>query len=275
MSQTSLTREEAIARYNGAYGYTGWNQQAADADFAATKGAGKGAGSTDTGGGGSSGTDVNELAKLIAQLAGSPTVLPELKVKSFEEYETEALEELRPYYERILKEEGGDVEKAKLRLEEDYKRGIRINREDYEKAKGNYGPPMYQGETAQQYYNRTKGMYGTNPDEGIALLENLAKRGILQSGIAKVDSSKLATAQQRRQEAIDAALKRYEEESGIKRERSLEDIGTEWERRQFALGEEKKESAATMGRQARSDEIATQEIERANIMRKAIQNIYG
>jgi hypothetical protein len=274
MSDTSLTADEAKALFNGAYGYAGWSKQAATDDFNATGGVGKGAGSSSDGGGGGT-SDTDEFVSLLAQLTGSPTVLPELSTKSWEEYETEALEELRPYYERILKEEGGDVERAKLRLEDDYKRGVRLQREDYTTAQAGYGSQMQPGETMQQYYNRTKNEYGSFPEEGISQFDKLAQRGMVNSGFAAVDASKLATAQQRRQEAIKTALNRYEEGAGITRARGLEDIKTAWDRRQFELGEEEKEKAVELGRQARADETATQEIERSNIMRKAIQNLYG
>ena len=259
-----VTEEESIAKY-GTTAYTGWGKTEADADFRAKGG---------TPGGGGDGA-ANDFASLFAQSVASPTELPPLKTKTFEEYEALALEELRPYYERILKEEGGDVERAKLRIGEDYDRGVRISREDYETAKAGYGPQIKPGETIQDYYNRAKTEYGTFPQEGIAKLDELMKRGVLTSGIAKTDTAKMATSQQRRQEAIKRATGRYVEGAGIQKGRGLEDIATAWDRRQFELGEEKKEKAGVLGRQKRSDEIATQEIERENLMRKAIQNFYG
>src|SRR4030043_1918954 len=162
-----------------------------------------------------------------------------------------------------------------VRLQTDYDRGIRINREDYETAKKGYGEQVQPGESVQAYYNRTKTQPGAFPQEGISLLDQLMKRGVDVSGIATTDTSNLKTSQERRQEAIKTALGRYEEQAGITKGRSLEDIGTAWERRQFELGEQKKQEAGVLGRQKRSDEIATQEIERANIMRKAIENTYA
>lgn len=253
-------------------GYAGWNPNDAAADFAATGGAGK------EGGGSSSSNnpnDVNDFVSLLSQLTGSPMELPALNVKDWAEYEKQALEELRPYYERLLKEEGGDVEKAKLRLEDDYKAGIRINREDYNTAKANLGEQIKPGESIQDYYNRAKSMYGSNPQEGVGLLDELAKRGMLQSGFAKTDTSNLATAQQRRQEAIQTAKNRYEEQAGITKGRAMEDLTTQWQRRQFELGQQQNVDTGNLARQKRSDDIATQEIERSNILRKAINNLYG
>lgn len=233
---------------------------------------------TQGGGGGAStqSTDpVSDFADVFGKLVGSPIELPPITTRSWEEYETQSLEELKPYYERILKEEGGDVERAKSRIEQDYKRGIRINREDYEAQKAGYGAAMKPGESAADYYNRTKNVYGTDPQEGVALLGNLNKRGILNSGIANVDASTLQSTQQRRQEALDRAIQRYEEQAGITRSRGIEDQDVTWGRRQFELGEKRKEQAGILARQKRSDEVSTQEIERENLMRKAIQNVYS
>ena len=252
--------------------YVGWNPTAAQADYDATGGPSSGGGGGD---GGNGTSDQEEFVNLLAQLIGSPTELPPLDVKSFEEYENIAFEELKPYYERILKEEGGDVERAKLRLNQDYERGIRINREDYQAAKEGQGEAIKPGESTQDYYNRTKNQYGTFPEEGIEKLDTTNRRGMMDSGFAQVDAAKMATSQQRRQEAIKNAAGRYAEAAGFQRTRGLEDVNSAWERRQFALDEEQKEGAVDLGRQKRNDEIATQEIERSNIMRKAIQNLYG
>lgn len=254
-------------------GYAGWNPNDAAADFAATGGAGKEGGGD--GGSGNNPNDVNDFVSLLSQLTGSPMALPELNVASFEDYEKKALDELRPYYDRILKEEGGDVEKAKIRIEDDYKRGLRINREDYERAKAGYGEGMNPGESVQDYYNRTKALPGTNPQEGVSLLDEVAKRGMLESGFAKIDAANLATAQQRRQEAIKTAKDRYEEDAGITKGRSLEDMATNWARRQWEIGQNQTVDAGNLARQKRSDDISTQEIERSNILRKAINNLYG
>lgn len=270
-----LTEAESLAKY-GTVAYTGWGSAEAEADWKA-KGS-KPQATTDglyerrepQG-------EEEEFADLIAQLTGSPITLPPLKVKSFEEYEKEALEELRPYYERILKEEGGDVERAKRRMEEDYGRGLRMKREDYELAKETYGPYLKEGETLPEYLARTriKGTQGMFLEEGQELVGQLGRRGVFYGGLAEQARGKLATSQQRRQEAIDRALARYEEEAGLGYTRGVEDLDIALERRKFELGEEKKERAGLLGRQKRADVISTQEIERENLMRKAVQQTYG
>jgi hypothetical protein len=253
-------------RWWGSYGWT---------DGSDPTGGGGSSGGGSSSGSGSSDGGASDFASLFGQAAASTIEVPPIQVKTWEEYDAIAMEELRPYYERILKEEGGDVEKAKVRLDEDYQRGVRIQREDTATAKTAQGTPMLAGETPVQYYNRTKDLVGEFPTEGTSLFSNLNKRGVTQSGIADVQGTKLRTSQEARQEAIDTALKRYEENAGINKSRTLADTESEWQRRQFALEEEKKTNAATLGRQKRSDEISTQEIERENLLRKAINNTYS
>lgn len=265
----ALTREQSLAQY-GTEKYTAWNETEAQADWIAQGGGGVGvSGDLDP--------EMQEFADLIAQLTGSPIELPPLKVKDWEEYEKAALEELKPYYTRILKEEGGDVERAKKRMQEDYDRGLRIKREDYETAKKLYGDKLKPGETLPQYLARTRlqGKEGMFIEEGQELVEQMGKRGLFRSGIMTGEVGKLGTSQEKRQQAIDRALSRYEEESGLGFTRGMEDVKTAWGRRKFELGEEKKERAGIIGRQKRSDDIMLQEIERENLMRKAIQSHYG
>lgn len=47
---------------------------------------------------------------------------------------SDALTQLTPYYEQKLKEAGGDVERAKRLIEEDYMKGVRYSSEDYTKT---------------------------------------------------------------------------------------------------------------------------------------------
>lgn len=200
----------------------------------------------------------------FARMAGAPTAIPPIKLMPLSDYEKLALEELRPYYERILKEEGGDVERAKRRLDEDYQRGVRVARED----------------TNIQRKQLTD---VTIPQEKQNLQESLIKRGLMNTetvngmatgGVPSQLQNKLADDQRRRQEAIERALSRYEDTEGIRKGRAFEDIGTEWDRRQFALGEEKKQRAVTMGRMKREDEYSQQQLDREAKLQQ-VNNIYG
>lgn len=201
-----------------------------------------------TGGGGGE----SNFANAFSAAAAATAAIPPIKLQPLSYYEGLALEELKPYYERILKEEGGDVEKAKVRLEEDYKLGLRRQTED-----------------TQRTLTEQKDV--TFPQEQQTLQETLVKRGLFNTptvdgmatgGLPMQQQQKLVDDQKRRREAIERALGRYSETEGIRRGRTLEDVSSEWGRRQFALGQEKTEKAATIGRQKREDEYMQQQLDR-------------
>ncbi len=99
-----MSPEEIRAMYPG---YAGWDDAGMLADFAATGGAGKGG----------SGNAPGSMPKF------------EFDQKAAEDA---AMEELRPYYEKLLEIYNGDVNLAKKRMERDYERGLRFKREDTE-----------------------------------------------------------------------------------------------------------------------------------------------
>jgi len=100
----ALSQEQSIQQY-GTVAYTGWGETEAQADFIATNGA-------KAGGGG-----------------GIPTFNFDFAAEAEKAYG-----ELGVYYDRILKESRGDVDKALSRLVEDYDRGLRIKTEDTDRA---------------------------------------------------------------------------------------------------------------------------------------------
>jgi len=330
-----MNREESLARY-GTPSYTGWGVTEADADFKAKGG---------TPGGGSSGSsEWDDFVNVFSQTAipyNKP--LPPIKLRNIEEYEKESLEELRPYYERILAEEGGDVERAKKRIEEDYTTGNRYRKEDLQKTESRTITDTlkqlgWNDEDAIRETDRLLKAIDlgvgreredaareiswlaqyTFPEEKNTLIEGLNKRGLMDAGLTDFSGkqyTKLNADQTRRQEAIELALRRYEENAGIQKTegledinrakeradystnlakertledamrtmergqetadttktRSNEDIDTEWSRRQFLLGEEKKEKAASLGSQKRQEDYFTKNLEREN----AYSKLYG
>lgn len=166
---------------------------------------------------------------------------------SFEEAEKAALEELRPYYERILSEEQGDVERAKRRIEEDYARGIRYREEDLA--------------------TREREFALTFPREETNLIDSLNKRGLVptaqRGGLGSQDIANLQESQNLRREAVSRALQRQGEEAGLTRSRSREDLDTALSRREFELGEEKKEKALGRASQQYGLELARYGAERS------------
>jgi len=104
----------------GYIGYQGWGDAEANADFNATGGSGKtgggGGGSTSGGSSGSGNLPKFEFDQSAADKA--------------------AIEELRPYYEKLLKIYNGDIALAKKRMEQDYERGLRYKKEDTQTGLG-------------------------------------------------------------------------------------------------------------------------------------------
>ncbi|MDD4984866.1 MAG: hypothetical protein PHQ43_03610 [Dehalococcoidales bacterium] len=178
----------------------------------------------------------------------------------WDQAETQALEKLRDYYEWLLEEEGGDVDRAKQRLEQDYERGLRYKREESDiqteriladtlrrigyteedaiREADRLVSDIERG-VGQQREDATREIDWltkyTFPEERSTLMENLNTRGLLpqggvEGGLAGKKTQRLEADQAKRQEAIERALKRYEEEAGITKERGLEDIGRTKER---------------------------------------------
>jgi len=177
----------------------------------------------------------------------------------YTQYYNEANKKLEAYYQRLLDEEGGDVERVKRRLEEDYAKGIRISEEDY--ATGvrvtdqdynremrisgeDYSRGMLSAE--EQYLADLKAQGMENTQEARVLEGNLLARGVSQGGLASQATGEMKSRQELRREAIDRALRKSEEDltygkersqeiSGIAQERSLEALGTGKERSQEDL----------------------------------------
>lgn len=172
-------------------------------------------------------------------MAGGGGSLPAFKF-DWEAAEKEALQKLEPYYVEKLKEAGGDVERAKKLLEDDYVRGKRYREED-EKT---------------QIATDTQ----TAKEETTSAVENLNRRGLLFSEMEpdqaatssaapysqyaqKFELNPLAEKQQARRQAIQRAIMRQEEIAGEERKRGIEEQDIAFPRYKKALEEEKKEKA--------------------------------
>lgn len=148
--------------------------------------------------------------------------------------EAAAMEELRPYYERILAEEGGDVTRAKARINDDYSTGVRRRTEDAATSERQFGI--------------------TFPQEKENAMDTLNRRGLIPSalrgGLGSRDLATIEESQNLRREAVQRALQRQGEEAGLTQARATQDLDIKLGRTQFELGEEKKEKAVQRGLQA-------------------------
>jgi hypothetical protein len=218
--------------------------------------------------------NAEDVAKLIPS---GPEIMPFMWNQ--EQAERDAMEKLRPYYEELLAEAGGDVELAKKRLLEDYDNGNRQTMEDFttitERATSDY--ILAQGQREQDVATKTERTareYATNkqqqtedflsqsqeyarlvPEEKAKVLDALNRRGLLQSSIRTAEQANLTARQQARQEAIQKALERKDQLARTTVAQSNQDLARAFERAQLA-GEQGL---------SRTQEDAQRKFERANL----------
>lgn len=139
---------------------------------------------------------------------------------------TKAYGELGAYYDRILKESQGDLNKALARLVEDYNRGIRFKQED----------------TTQQTQQAEKN-----------IVNNALSRGLYQQSaftpqstdLAKgfgIPSQNVVEARQR----INQGFNRYKEQADVNLARQQQDLPEQQQRKEFALEQERRQRAGEL-----------------------------
>jgi len=189
---------------------------------------------------------------------------------SYQQYYDRAFKDLEAYYARILQEEGGDVERAKSRLLEDYQRGKRITMEDYTRELAT---------AEEQAKASTQQLAFQTEDERRALQTNMLQRGISQGGIAQQLESRQKTSEQLRQEAINRALRKSRENLTYAKERSLEeatitqkrgteDIASAFRRFITEKGQERQEKAAQLADSAYNRDFAAQQAKQSYALAK-------
>lgn len=133
----------------GYYGYRGWGDAAAAADYAATGGAGKG------GGGGSS--------------SSSSSGLPQLSAADLTKLRSQAYDATQSYYEKLAAQAKGDFATAVKLMTTDYQQGVRQAKEKaaYEEKYG-----------TSDLNNALSSLGITFGKENESLLSSLNKRGM-------------------------------------------------------------------------------------------------
>jgi len=177
----------------GYYGYQGWGDAEAQADFNATGGVGKG------GGGG-----------------GIPTFDFDFAAEAEKAYG-----ELGVYYDRILKETRGDVDKALSRLVEDYDRGLRIKTEDTDQALINANRQVQNNALRRGIFSKS-------------LFDPSGGRGIFD------ETQKRAT------QPIEQSKERFIEGADIQKSRTETDLAEGQKRREFELEQNRRKEAAAL-----------------------------
>lgn len=159
--------------------------------------------------------------------------------------------DLNAYYTLLLQQEGGDVERVKRRLTEDYQRGNRITYEDY--AKDATFATETAGASRQELEQTIK-------KEQRGLEGNLLQRGISQGGVADQLQGEQRSREQLRREAIERALQKTQKDLQYTKERGLEehaitklrgedDVASQWAKFQTEKDQERQEKALGLAEQ--------------------------
>ena len=131
----------------------------------------------------------------------------------------DAMEELRPYYEKLLKIYNGDIAMAKQRMEQDYKRGLRYSREDTQT--GLDGIAETKEERARRFdialgdldqEMNTRGIYNSGIKDQEVDVSKAGEK--YQVGLLDRDAEALRTAETRYKEKAETTLNRYNEDMG-------------------------------------------------------------
>jgi hypothetical protein len=187
----------------GFYGYQGWSDAAAAADYAATGGAGKGSFS-----GGSSGDPASQYINAAVSAVQKPKPYSEVSPFSFDEAlaKEAATAEYAPYYTRLLTDYTSDVERTKSRSSEDMKTTI---------EQLNAGKEYY---TGVQRRALDTSMRQTN--------EGYAGNGLFFSGVRQRDIKELQTEHQASMENYLGSYKYNVNQAELGNKRTTEDQST-------------------------------------------------
>lgn len=159
-----------------------------------------------------------------------------------------AYDELGSYYDRILSESRGDLNKALARLTEDYDRGIRLKKEDVATARQQLGIRQDQANKLGVNNALARGIYqqsAYDPNGGYGI----------QDTAQRENDQAFATQQQ----ALDRDLSRYTEAAGVAKSRAETDLPETQRRNEFALEQQRRTEAGQM-----ANERATRALTRYN-----------
>jgi hypothetical protein len=237
----------------GYTGYAGWGDKEAEADYNATKGAGKFPG----GDGGGNAT------------SSSGQSIPTFNFDYAKEAE-KAYGELGVYYDRLLKDSEGDINLAFSRLVEDYDRGLRTKKDT--------ATTQEEAIAASQ----------TEADRRQVLTADAAKANVLKRGLGQVSnfdpSAGIGVGQQtidnriapftyatglrsKQKQAVAKDLSQYDElygTQGIYRKRAQTDTTTKIDRNRFKLEQDRRKESADIansrGARAYQDYLANPDL---------------
>lgn len=153
----------------------------------------------------------------------------------FAEEAKKAYGELGTYYDRILKESRGDMNRALARLQEDYDTGVRIRKEDY-------GIQQEQIDREQEQNKRIV--------QGNALARGIYQKSLQDPtggfGIADENMKLVQEGAERQRQSLGRTLLRATEAADLARKRTTEDVQTGQERSEFDLEQQRRKEAGEL-----------------------------
>lgn len=195
----------------GYTGYQGWGDAEANADFNATNGAGKG---------------------------GPVSVTGNTFNFDYEAAAKQAYGDLGAYYDRIIKESQGDLNKAMARMVEDYDRGLRIKKEDTATTKTAIDTSQANTMQSAEANANARGLLSksayANPNDPN------------QYGVYDQTVNRLMVPFNRARTAADLGLSRFQEGADITKSRQQTDLPLAEQRKEFSLEQQRRTEAASM-----------------------------
>lgn len=193
---------------------------------------------------------------------------------NYEDYERNALTELTPYYERLLKDVNYDIDLAVKQLEQSYQLGLRQSREIAGTTLREQ-EPTFRTEREQQLASlNQRGLLSTvtGPLETVSAIapdtgEKIGGERIQGfGGLAGARIGILRQSQQARAEAIQRALARQEESASMEREQTKELQERSRQKQIYALEQEKRERVPTLAQSKYQRELQKTQLKREEIL---------
>jgi len=223
----------------GYYGYAGWSDEDARADFAATGGAGKGGSTGGTSGGATTSAEVvaNSYAKFVADMQKNPPKkYEEVNPFFFDEMAARNTSEAQyaPYYDRLLSDYIARVERTKSRSQEDLQKTL-----DYLSASKEHflGAERRTLDKAERQAN-----------------EGYAGAGLFFSGARQRDIRELGEESQERIGQYETGYQYGTGQAMTGAQRTAEDLATEQAQTERDIGREKKYAIETGVMQRKREE---------------------
>jgi hypothetical protein len=174
---------------------------------------------------------------------------------NYSDLEKKALEELTPYYTKLLDTYNGDIDMAKSHLKQQYELGLRQTRTNQEATQKENFNNVYKQEMGQTTDDLARrGLLGTTAGKQEGLSTTLStgeklggEKKMAYGGLGGSRISLLQSSQQARNEAIQRAIKQKEEETGLQISQNEEKTTRSKQQKAQELEQQKRVEATQLG----------------------------